>query len=56
VDLYSHLAQPVDLQSVAASPQQQSSVEPGRRPDTITKVVETGDEGRAGLLFGQIAP
>jgi hypothetical protein len=32
------------------------SVTSDRGVETITKVVETGDEGRGGLLLGQIVP
>lgn len=57
MDLYNHLAGYVDLVPTPASPEpQSSSLGSEEGSDTITKVVETGDEGRAGLLLGHIAP
>jgi hypothetical protein len=57
VDLYRHLAKPLHVGSAALSLERQpSSVALEAGPETITKVVETGDEGRCGLLLGQIAP
>ena len=56
VDLYRHLAEPSNVE-IAPLPQGHGvSVTSDRGVETITKVVETGDEGRGGLLLGQIVP
>lgn len=60
MDLYRHLAAPVrataaldgDGQTPPGTPDRSSGI-----PQTvITKVVETTDEGRVGLLLGPVAP
>lgn len=56
VDLYQHLASLASKSPAEEVLDELSHGQPMSRGETETRVVETGDEGRCGMLLGQIAP
>lgn len=60
MDLYRHLAEPVGaaalLDGDGPTPPGTSDRSSSGPQTVITKVVETTDEGRGGLLLGSVAP
>lgn len=60
MDLYRRLAEPVGASMLldvdGRMPQGMFDRSPGGPQTVITKIVETTDEGRIGLLLGPVAP